>query len=58
MRLSLSGQVYLKRGEDIVGLLPEGESGSVSGKLIAGDKIALGTKQFRDKVKKENIKLA
>ena len=52
------GQVYLKRGEDIVGLLPEGESGSVSGKLIAGDKIALGTKQFRDKVKEENIKLA
>lgn len=52
------GQAYLKRGEIMVGLLPEGEQAAVSGKLKPGDRLLLGTKQFCQKVTTENIKLA
>ena len=54
------GQVFLKRGEALVGLLTEkpGEVGVVSGELEAGDRVIGGTKEFFRMVEAEKVRLA
>ena len=54
------GQVFLKRGEGLVGLLAEkpGEVGVVSGELEAGDRVVGGTKEFFRMVEAEKVRLA
>jgi len=54
------GQVFLKRGEGLVGLLTEkpGEVGVVSGEVEAGDRVIGGTKRFFRMVEAEKVRLA